>query len=103
MPEPIRKLAVLGTGAMGAGMARNIASAGIETSAWNRTRERAEPLSEHGIRVADSPAEAAEGADALLTMLPDGDVVADVVTPEVLAALAGDGIWIQSSTVGLDA
>jgi 3-hydroxyisobutyrate dehydrogenase len=100
MPEPIKTLAVLGTGAMGAGMARNIASAGIETRAWNRTRERAEPLADDGIAVAGSPREAAEGADAILTMLPDADVVAEVVDAEVLGALADGGVWIQVSTVG---
>jgi 3-hydroxyisobutyrate dehydrogenase len=102
MADPIKRLAVLGTGAMGAGMARNVAAAGIETAVWNRTRERAEPLAEEGIRVCSSPREAAEGADALLTMLPDGRVVADVVGVDVLGALADGGVWIQSSTVGVE-
>jgi 3-hydroxyisobutyrate dehydrogenase len=100
MPDPIRSLAVLGTGAMGAGMARNVAAAGIETRAWNRTRERAEPLADDGITIADSPRDAVAGADAVLTMLPDADVVAEVVDPELLGALAEGGVWIQVSTVG---
>jgi 3-hydroxyisobutyrate dehydrogenase len=99
---PIASVAVLGTGTMGAAMARNIAAAGIATSAWNRTPERAEPLAKEGIAVAASPVEAAEGADAILTMLPDADAVAEVAGAEVLDALAPDGIWIQASTVGVD-
>jgi 3-hydroxyisobutyrate dehydrogenase len=44
--------------------------------AWNRTREKAEPLAEDGVVVADTPARAAEGADSLITMLSDADAVA---------------------------
>ncbi len=43
------RVAVLGTGIMGAPMARNLAAAGHEVSAWNRSREKAEPLAEHGV------------------------------------------------------
>lgn len=102
MSDPIKRVAVLGTGAMGAGMARNIAGAGIGTAAWNRTRERAEPLAEDGIEVCSSPREAAEGADAVITMLPDGDVVGEVMGGDVLDALAEGGVWIQMSTVGAE-
>ena len=47
------KVAVLGTGIMGAAMARNLLSAGMEVRAWNRSREKAEPLAE----VAGNPAD----------------------------------------------
>jgi 3-hydroxyisobutyrate dehydrogenase len=69
------KVAVLGTGIMGAAMARNLLSDGMEVRAWNRSREKAEPLKEDGAEVADSPADAARGADFLLTMLADADVI----------------------------
>ena len=65
-------VSVLGTGIMGAAMARNLARAGLGVRAWNRTREKAEPLAADGIRVTDTPAEAVEGADVVLTMLYDG-------------------------------
>src|SRR5919202_1861554 len=96
-------IAVLGTGIMGAGMARNLLSAGMEVRAWNRTRDKAEPLADDGAKVADSPAEAAEGADFVLTMLPDADTVAEVVGDEEspLSTL-DDGVWIQMSTVGIE-
>ena len=69
-------IAVLGTGIMGAAMARNLLSAGMEVRVWNRSREKAEPLADDGATVADSPAEATEGAGFALTMLADADAVA---------------------------
>jgi 3-hydroxyisobutyrate dehydrogenase len=49
------RVAFLGTGIVGLPMARNIAAAGLEVRAWNRTRERAQPLAESGIEIADDP------------------------------------------------
>ena len=71
------RVAFLGTGAMGAPMASNVARAGIEVRAWNRTRDRAEPLAADGVDVVDTAAEAAEGADVVVTMLADGPAVAE--------------------------
>jgi 3-hydroxyisobutyrate dehydrogenase len=97
-------VAVLGTGIMGEPMARNIAAAGLETRAWNRTREKAEPLAEHGVTIAGSPAEAVSGADVVLTMLADGPAVESVMTDGgALEAMRDDALWIQSSTVGVAA
>ena len=96
------KVAVLGTGIMGAAMARNLLAEGMEVSAWNRSREKAEPLAEDGAKVADSPADAAHDADFLLTMLADTDVVEEAIAGDVLPALAERGVWLQMSTVGED-
>jgi 3-hydroxyisobutyrate dehydrogenase len=96
------KVAVLGTGIMGAAMARNLLSDGMEVRAWNRSREKAEPLKDDGAEVADSPADAARGADFLLTMLADADVVEETIAGDVLPALAEGGVWLQMSTVGED-
>ena len=98
------RVAVLGTGIMGFPIARNIAAAGIEVSAWNRTIERAEPLREHGVEVAEDPADAVEGADLVITMLRDGDAVQSVMTDGgALAAFGDETVWSQMSTVGLKA
>jgi len=92
------RIALLGTGTMGAGMARNLLSAGHEVHAWNRTRERAEPLAADGAVVHDTPAEALDGADALVTMLADGPAVAAAID-----GLALDGTpWAQMSTVAVE-
>ncbi len=93
-------VAVLGTGIMGAGMARNLLSGGMEVRAWNRSREKAEPLADDGATVVDDAKEAADGADFVLTMLSDADAVAGTVDGEVLAGLTDGGVWIQTSTVG---
>jgi 3-hydroxyisobutyrate dehydrogenase len=95
-------VAVLGTGIMGAAMARNLLKGGMEVRVWNRSRDKAEPLEEDDATVADSPAEAAEGADFLLTMLADADTVAEVVDDGVLSALSDGGVWLQMSTVGIE-
>lgn len=95
-------VAVLGTGIMGSGMARNLLSAGMEVRAWNRSREKAEPLADDGATVVDSAAEAADGADFVLTMLSDAEAVAEVVNDGVLSGLADGGGWIQTSTVGVE-
>ncbi len=94
------KVAVLGTGIMGAAMARNLLSGGMEVRAWNRSREKAEPLAQDGAEVADNPADAARDADFLLTMLSDADVIDEAVRGDVLPMLAEDGVWLQMSTVG---
>src|SRR4051812_12089859 len=103
MTENSTAVAVLGTGIMGAAMARNLLAAGMEVHVWNRSREKAEPLADDGARVADSPAEAAEGAGVVLTMLADADAVAEAVSGEdgALSALPDDGVWLQMSTVGI--
>ena len=103
MAEPIRSVAVLGTGIMGAPVARNLAAAGLDVSAWNRSREKAEPLAEQGVQVEDSAADAAAGADAVLTMLSDGQAVEEVMAGGALDAMGDDAIWLQASTIGVSA
>ena len=95
-------VAVLGTGIMGAPMARHLAQAGHRVRVWNRTRAKAEPLGEHGVEVADTPAEAVSGVDAVVTMLSDGPAVEDSIR-RAQDALAGGTLWIQMSTVGVEA
>jgi 3-hydroxyisobutyrate dehydrogenase len=98
-----RTVAVLGTGTMGAPIARNLAKAGFEVRAWNRSRRKAEPLAADGVRVTASPASAIDGARTVLTMLADGEAVESVMDDTALNAVADDAVWIQSSTVGIAA
>ncbi len=95
-----KTVAVLGTGIMGAAMARNLLSAGMAVRAWNRSREKAESLAREGAEIADDPADTARGADFILTMLSDADAVEEAVGGDVLSALAEDSVWLQMSTVG---
>jgi 3-hydroxyisobutyrate dehydrogenase len=87
---------------MGMGMATNIARAGLPLIAWNRTREKAEPLSELGGRIVDTPAEAGAGSDVIVTMLTDGDAVLEAMQGDDGAlSQAGEGcVWVQMSTIG---
>jgi 3-hydroxyisobutyrate dehydrogenase len=93
-------LAVLGTGIMGAAMARNWLSAGETVRVWNRTRSRAEPLAEAGGTVCDSPAEAVSGADTIISMLYDAKSVSDAIG-EAASGLVPGALWLQMSTVGV--
>jgi 3-hydroxyisobutyrate dehydrogenase len=88
------KIAVLGTGIMGGGMARNLVRAGHDVRVWNRTREKAEAI--EGATVSDTPGGAARGADVLVTMLADGPAVDEAVDLDGFG-----GVWAQMSTVGV--
>lgn len=98
-------VALLGTGTMGAGMARNIAAAGLPLRVWNRTAARAEPLADIAT-VAPTAAAAVEGADIVVTMLFDGPSVESTMVStmeEAGASLAPGAVWVQAATVGVDA
>src|SRR3954470_19573354 len=74
-------VAVLGAGGtMGLPMARHIAEAGMDVRAWNRTRENAEPLAEHGVQVLDTPKDAASSADVVITILSDAEAFLETIS-----------------------
>jgi 3-hydroxyisobutyrate dehydrogenase len=91
-------VALLGTGLMGAGMARSMVRAGLEVRVWNRTRAKAEAI--EGVTVADAPSDAVRGADVLVTMLTDA-VAVDQAIRDADDALRPGMLWIQASTVGV--
>jgi 3-hydroxyisobutyrate dehydrogenase len=99
-------VAVLGAGGiMGLAMARNLARDGYPIRAWNRSREKAEPLGEDGAEIFNTPAQAAEGADVVVTMVADADAVVDAMDGAdgaLSADPAGDAIWLQMSTIGVE-
>jgi 3-hydroxyisobutyrate dehydrogenase-like beta-hydroxyacid dehydrogenase len=94
-------VAFLGLGTMGAPMAANILRRGHALTVWNRTASRAEPLVAAGARLAATPAEAARGADAVITMLADPTALDAVLhgADGVVAALAPNALVIDMSTV----
>lgn len=96
-----RTVAVLGTGIMGAAMARNLARSGHAVRAWNRTIAKAAPLADEGVTVATTPAEAVRGADVLLTILYDGESALAAVR-EAVPGLRPGMSWVQSTTAGLE-
>ena len=100
----VQTIAVLGTGTMGAPIARNLLRAGYQVRVWNRTQARAQGLAADGAILASAPTAAAAGVDVLITMLADGAAVEQVMTgPDgVLSGLEPGAVWIQMSTVGVD-
>jgi 3-hydroxyisobutyrate dehydrogenase len=69
--------------------------------AWNRSADKAAPLADAGVTVAEEAADAVEGAEVVVTMLADGDAVRAVMEP--LAERLDGAVWAQMSTVGLEA
>lgn len=89
-------------GTMGLPMARNLALAGLDVRAWNRSSEKAQPLTEDGAVVASTPAEAVAGAAVIVTMLADADAVLESMDGEggALSAAGDSAIWVQMATIG---
>jgi len=100
---PTRTIAVLGSGTMGAPMARNLLRAGFGVRVWNRTVAKAAALAADGAQPARTAAAAAANADVLITMLADGAAVEQVTAGPTgaLSVLRPGAIWIQMSTVGV--
>jgi 3-hydroxyisobutyrate dehydrogenase len=101
--KPLVTVAVLGTGTMGAPMARNLLHAGFDVRVWNRTLAKAAAVGVDARRMS-TPGDAAAGADVLITMLADGAAVEQVMTGPTgaLSRLPAGAIWIQMSTVGAE-
>jgi 3-hydroxyisobutyrate dehydrogenase len=97
----VMRVAVLGTGAMGAGMARSLLREGIEVAVWNRTAERSEPLSEVGAVVVLDPIAAITEADVVVGMLFDTAATLDVMAT-VLPAMKEGAVFVQCATVGVE-
>ena len=94
-----------GLGRMGAPMAARLIDAGHDVSVWNRTPERGAALVENGAVQAASPAEAASGAEIVVTMLADPRALEEVVFgPEgVAAGVRSETTLLEMSTIGVDA
>jgi 3-hydroxyisobutyrate dehydrogenase len=90
---------VLGTGTMGAGMVRSLRRADVPVRMWNRDPGKARALTDSGAEAFEDPAEAAAGADVVLTMVLDADAVLDVVRR---AQPARGTLWVQTATVGIE-
>jgi 3-hydroxyisobutyrate dehydrogenase-like beta-hydroxyacid dehydrogenase len=94
------KLAFIGAGNMGSPMARNLLRAGHSVTAHNRTQAHVEPLRQEGAALADSPADAARGVDAIITMLAD-DAAVEHAAQGFIETLAPGAMHIGMSTVSV--
>jgi 3-hydroxyisobutyrate dehydrogenase len=100
----MQRIALLGVGTMGAGMAANWLKKGFALTIWNRTPARAEPLAAQGATIAATPREAAEGADVIVAMVADDDASRAVwLGPTgALESAKPEAILIESSTLTPD-
>lgn len=97
-----KTVAVLGTGIIGAAVARNLQKNAFNVNAWNRTYEKAIALSVSGIEVFEKAEDAVRGASIVLTVLKDGPAVLEAMKA-ALPGLAKGTVWLQLSTVGVKA
>lgn len=97
----VSTVAVLGAGALGAAMAMRLGDCGHEVRLWNRTEERARAVAEHAavVTAVRAVGDAVSGASVVLTVLRDGDAVAEVMS-EAIGRLDHEAVWVQASTVG---
>jgi 3-hydroxyisobutyrate dehydrogenase len=98
------KIALLGLGLMGSGMAGHLLDAGYPLTIWNRTPGKAQALQARGATLAKSPREAAAGAAVVISMLADVPVCRDVWLGrgEALVDIAPGTVLIESSTVTVE-
>jgi 3-hydroxyisobutyrate dehydrogenase len=94
------RIAWIGTGVMGSSMARHLLDAGHDVTVFNRTKARARTVVERGATWADSPAAAADGAEAVFTIVGyPADVRATVLGDAgVLAAMAPGSLLVDMTT-----
>jgi 3-hydroxyisobutyrate dehydrogenase-like beta-hydroxyacid dehydrogenase len=96
-----QSIGFIGLGIMGQPMAMNLVKAGFKVSAYNRTRDKASPLEKAGARVASSPADAARGADFVMSMVSDSAASEGVMLGKdgVLETVKPGSIVIDSATI----
>ena len=97
----IKKIAYLGLGTMGAGMASNLLKAGYKLTVWNRSAEKCKPFARKGARLAESPADAIRDADLVIYMLSNDQAVEEVVfgANGILSGIKEGQIAMDMSTV----
>jgi len=97
----IKKIAYLGLGTMGAGMASNLLKAGYKLTVWNRSAEKCKPFARKGARLAESPADAIRDTDLVIYMLSNDQAVEEVVfgANGILSGIKEGQIAMDMSTV----
>jgi 3-hydroxyisobutyrate dehydrogenase len=104
MTQGQTKLAVLGLGTMGSGMASSALRAGISLVVWNRDPKAAYALADRGAEVAATAADAVRDVDVVITMVTDARAIRSIaVDLGMLEALRTDAVWAQMSTIGIEA
>ena len=101
LPRPT--VALIGLGTMGAGIAERLLDEGFAVGVWNRTPGPAVRLAERGAAAHEMPEQALARADVVLTMLPTGDAVKQVMLQrKTLDAMRSGAVWAQMGTIGIE-
>src|SRR5258708_39470390 len=97
----MEKVALLGLGIMGTGMANNLLKAGFPLTVWNRTLAKAEALRGQGAQVASTPREAAAEVEVVISMVGDDQASRSVWTGEnvALAGAKASTVLVECSTL----
>jgi 3-hydroxyisobutyrate dehydrogenase len=90
------RVAVLGTGVMGAPMARNLLKGGFHVRVWNRTLDKARVLAAEGADLAETPADAVREAAFVIAMLTDTAAVLAVMG-QAAESVPDGAVWLQTS------
>ena len=93
------KIAVIGLGNMGGGLAPNLVKAGHEVRAFDLSDAALAKAREGGCHACDSIADAIDGAEAVVSMLPNGAIVKELYADHVSGAAPRDAILIDCSTI----
>jgi 3-hydroxyisobutyrate dehydrogenase len=93
------KIAFIGLGNMGGGMAANLVKAGHDVRAFDLSEEAAGRARDNGAQTFSSVKEAVQGADAVVTMLPNGQIVESVYGAEVIGTAPQSALLLDCSTI----
>jgi 3-hydroxyisobutyrate dehydrogenase len=103
-PNRRPRVAVIGIGTMGGAIASRLLGEGFAVDVWNREPGAAAALAQYGATAHADAGQAVARADVVITMLPTGDVVGDVVLRGgVLDAVRPGAAWAQMGTIGIEA
>jgi 3-hydroxyisobutyrate dehydrogenase len=93
------KIAFIGLGNMGGGMAANLVKAGHEVRAFDLSAEAAERARGNGCEIVPTAGEAVQGVDAVVSMLPNGKIVESVYAGEVIGHAPTSALLLDCSTI----
>jgi len=93
------KISVIGAGLMGGAIARKLFEHKNDVIAYNRTKEKLEPLKSIGIKIAETPAEAVENSEVVILMLADANAINSVMINENVLEKVKGKVVIQMGTI----
>jgi 3-hydroxyisobutyrate dehydrogenase len=102
MSESGPRVAILGVGTMGTGMAHSLIREGFTPALWDRNPTRLAAFQAPDARACDTASDAVRDADVVITMVTDADAVVEIADGEgMLESLGSGAVWAQMSTIGV--